>query len=173
MFAASLLRARKYKVKPTGPQIGLVPCAWGGSAIAEWERGEVLYDRMIERTKAAMQSGGALKAVLWYQGESDADRKSRAEHYEQKLITFFNNVRADLQSPDLPIFQVIHTYRAFSLLHNCLSLFSTISSNVVRVMVALSAVVGQSSVNFSEFFPLLICIEGGNILAQSCASRVS
>lgn len=106
VFAASLLRARKYKVKPTGPQIGLVPCAWGGSAIAEWERGEVLYDRMIERTKAAMQSGGALKAVLWYQGESDADRKSRAEHYEQKLITFFNNVRADLQSPDLPIFQV-------------------------------------------------------------------
>lgn len=108
VFAASLLRARKYKVKPTGPQIGLVPCAWGGSAICEWERGEVLYDRMIERTKAAMERPGAvLKALLWYQGESDSDRKSRAEVYEHKLITFFNNVREDLQSPDLPIFQVL------------------------------------------------------------------
>lgn len=68
----------------------------------------MLYDRMIERTKAAMERPGAvLKALLWYQGESDSDRKSRAEVYEHKLISFFNNVREDLRSPDLPIFQVL------------------------------------------------------------------
>jgi len=139
-------------VKPTGAQIGLVPCAWGGSAIAEWERGQVLYDRMIERTKAAMQNGGTLKALLWYQGESDADRKSRAEQYEQKLITFFNNVRADLQSPDLPIFQVFVQCALF-VCTICLLIFLNILNICLNVvdslfLVYLNNVVSVCQVNF-------------------------
>jgi hypothetical protein len=61
---------------------------------------------MIERTKAALKKGGTLKALLWYQGESDCEDKSNADHYEQRLIVFFNNVRADLDKHDLPIIQV-------------------------------------------------------------------
>jgi hypothetical protein len=106
VFAASLLRARKYKVKPTGPQIGLVPCAIGGTSITQWEKGGFLYNQMIVRTKAALEKGGTLKALLWYQGESDCGEKSRADHYEQRLIVFFNNVRTDLEMHDLPIIQV-------------------------------------------------------------------
>lgn len=106
VFAASLLRARKYKVKPTGPQIGLVPCAIGGTSIVQWEKGRVLYNHMIQRTKAALEKGGTLKALLWYQGESDAVEKSLADHYEQRLVTFFNHVRTDLNNHNLPIIQV-------------------------------------------------------------------
>ncbi|KAI6689073.1 hypothetical protein NL676_025901 [Syzygium grande] len=60
--------------------VGLVPCAAGGTKISE--------------------------ALLWYQGESDAVAESDAALYKGRLEKFFSDVRADLQSPELPIFQV-------------------------------------------------------------------
>ena len=74
---------------------------------SHWEKDAVLYDTMIRRTRAALATGGALRAFLWYQGESDAAEKSRADQYEHKLIAFFHNLRTDLSHQDLPIIQVV------------------------------------------------------------------
>ncbi|KAL3690387.1 hypothetical protein R1sor_016696 [Riccia sorocarpa] len=105
VFAASVLRSLKEKGKKTNT-IGLVPCAIGGTSIVEWEKGTKLYDQMINRTEAALQHGGTLKALLWYQGESDAVTKELADAYQTRLEKFFTDVRCDLKAENLPILQV-------------------------------------------------------------------
>ncbi|MED6218582.1 hypothetical protein PIB30_027920 [Stylosanthes scabra] len=87
--------------------IGLVPCAIGGTNISEWERGKVLYTRMMKRVNASLhlQPGAGVEGLLWYQGESDTLLLSDAKAYRTRLRKFFSDLRADLNSPMLPIFQ--------------------------------------------------------------------
>ena len=73
-----------------GKEIGLIPCAVGGSPIDSWKPGEFYkptnshpWDDAIKRVKAAMPAG-TLKGILWHQGESDSNAKS-APTYEAKL----------------------------------------------------------------------------------------
>eukprot|EP01018_Ginkgo_biloba_P039944 Gb_40403 [translate_table: standard] len=89
--------------------IGLVPCAIGGTAISQWEKGSLLYNNMFNRTKAALDQGGVLRALVWYQGEQDALSQLTADVYKQKLETFINDIRSDLQHPNLPFLQVART----------------------------------------------------------------
>ncbi|CAI9115213.1 OLC1v1016055C1 [Oldenlandia corymbosa var. corymbosa] len=65
-FAHSVLRRDHYI-----GHIGLVPCAIGNTNISMWERGTDNYNRLIYRARFAMKSGGFIRALLWYQGESD------------------------------------------------------------------------------------------------------
>ncbi|KAL0458202.1 UNVERIFIED_CONTAM: putative carbohydrate esterase [Sesamum latifolium] len=48
-------------------EIGLVPCAIGGTQISEWRRGGPLYEQLLSRAHAALQGGGIIRAILWYQ----------------------------------------------------------------------------------------------------------
>lgn len=86
--------------------VGLVPCAVGGTAIKEWARGEHLYDTMVKRAKESVKFGGEIKALLWYQGESDTSHPHDAEVYQESMEKLINNVREDLGLPSLPIIQV-------------------------------------------------------------------
>ncbi|KAL2477296.1 putative carbohydrate esterase [Forsythia ovata] len=87
--------------------VGLVPCAVGGTAIKEWGRGTPLYENMVKRAATAVQDGaGEIKALLWYQGESDALTQHDAESYKENMETLVHNVRADLNLPSLPVIQV-------------------------------------------------------------------
>ncbi|XP_078166324.1 carbohydrate esterase, putative (DUF303) [Carex rostrata] len=92
----------------TSPNIGLVPCAIGDTAIKEWEKGSKLYNQMVQRTKAATEigDGGEIKAILWYQGESDTDSDHASEVYGENLKNFIEDVRLDLGLPNLPFIQV-------------------------------------------------------------------
>ena len=90
-----------------GP-VGLVPCAFGGSALSRWEKqpgladawegdarnipgsGEAngkidgdLYARMARRTKLALKQrpDAVLRGVLFHQGESDTNTIELAESY--------------------------------------------------------------------------------------------
>lgn len=86
--------------------IGLVPCAIGGTNITQWAKGGFLYDQLVRRTQAALKNGGVLRAMLWYQGESDTINREDADDYKGRLEKFFKEVRADLKHPRLPIIQV-------------------------------------------------------------------
>ncbi|KAK1317988.1 putative carbohydrate esterase [Acorus calamus] len=92
----------------SGRSVGLVPCAVGGTAILEWGRGSHLYEQMVRRAKESVASspGGVIRAVLWYQGESDTDSERDADSYKRRLEKFIANVRADLGFPSLPFIQV-------------------------------------------------------------------
>ncbi|XP_057965226.1 probable carbohydrate esterase At4g34215 [Malania oleifera] len=86
--------------------VGLVPCAVGGTAIREWARGEHLYQRMVERARVSARDGGRIRAVLWYQGESDTSDQRNAEAYKANMEKLIHDLRHDLQLPSLPIIQV-------------------------------------------------------------------
>ncbi|KAL4194448.1 hypothetical protein AMTRI_Chr05g59320 [Amborella trichopoda] len=102
-FAHALLNSSS--PSPSRVPIGLVPCAIGGTAIQQWERGSHLYKAMISRAKAAAR-GSAIEGILWYQGESDTESRQAAEAYGRKMESFVRDVRLDLQLPNLPIIQV-------------------------------------------------------------------
>ncbi|KAF7840782.1 putative carbohydrate esterase [Senna tora] len=91
-----------------GGALGLVPCAVGGTAIKEWARGEKLYEEMVKRAKESVKKGkgNEIKALLWYQGESDASSEVDAESYKANMEKLIHNVREDLNLPSLPIIQV-------------------------------------------------------------------
>jgi hypothetical protein len=110
-----------------GP-VGLVPCAFGGSALSRWEKqpgladawegdarnipgsGEAngkidgdLYARMARRTKLALkQRDAVLRGVLFHQGESDTNTIELAESYASRLTALIADVRAEFDSPELP-----------------------------------------------------------------------
>uniref|UniRef100_A0A7N0TNR7 Sialate O-acetylesterase domain-containing protein n=1 Tax=Kalanchoe fedtschenkoi TaxID=63787 RepID=A0A7N0TNR7_KALFE len=90
-----------------GGSIGLVPCAVGGTAIREWARGEHLYQNMVRRAKEAVKHGsGEIRALLWYQGESDTYTQDEVDAYRMKMESLIGNVREDLALPSLPIIQM-------------------------------------------------------------------
>lgn len=86
--------------------VGLVPFAVGGTKISQWARGGPLYSRMVQRANEAVNSGGTMRALLWYQGESDTVDLEDANTYGDRIAQFFMDVRSDLNDPDLPIVQV-------------------------------------------------------------------
>ncbi|XP_040998107.1 probable carbohydrate esterase At4g34215 [Juglans microcarpa x Juglans regia] len=92
--------------RPDFGVIGLVPCAIGGTKIEQWQKGTILYNQLMDRARAASQSGGRICALLWYQGESDCGEQD-AMLYKGRLEKFFNDVRQDLNSPYLPINLVV------------------------------------------------------------------
>ncbi|XP_057502173.1 probable carbohydrate esterase At4g34215 [Actinidia eriantha] len=103
-FANSVLA----KDSSLGP-IGLVPCAVGatrGTKISQWARGTDLYNQLVRRASAALRGGGSIRAVLWYQGESDTVNSEDADLYKGRLEKFFLDLRADLHIPSIPIIQV-------------------------------------------------------------------
>ncbi|KAL2894685.1 hypothetical protein RDABS01_010594 [Bienertia sinuspersici] len=86
--------------------VGLVPCAVGGTKISQWARGTPLYSQLVTRAKAAVQSGGTIRAVLWYQGESDTNKIEDAKAYKDNMEKFISHLRLDLGVPSLLIIQV-------------------------------------------------------------------
>ncbi|XP_078445858.1 carbohydrate esterase, putative (DUF303) isoform X2 [Wolffia australiana] len=98
-FASALLSASP---RP----IGLVPCAVGGTAIADWAKGKKLYERMVGRAREALQWGAELKALLWFQGESDASSRESASAYGSNMEKLVSDLRSDLGLPSLPVIQI-------------------------------------------------------------------
>lgn len=90
--------------------VGLVPCAVGGTKISEWARGSVLYNQMVTRAKVGLREGGIIRAVLWYQGESDTVNVEDARAYKGRMEKLIADLRSDLDDPSLLIIQVcIHS----------------------------------------------------------------
>jgi hypothetical protein len=83
--------------------VGLVPCAKGGSAIAEWapdSRPDSLYGSCLARARAAARHG-RIAGILWYQGESDARTAEQARTWPRAFATLLDGWRCDLGRSDL------------------------------------------------------------------------
>ena len=81
--------------------VGLIPCADGGTTLEQWKPGGLLYDHAVMQARLAMRTSH-LCGVLWHQGESDCSEACVAV-YEEKLTALFTALRRDLEIPDLPI----------------------------------------------------------------------
>lgn len=100
-FARELLRQIDPEI-----HIVLLPCAVGGSPIERW-LDDALYKNihLQSNLKEKINIGkqiGTLKAVLWHQGESNAD-STRFPHYKEDLKTMFSLIRRYANNEHLPI----------------------------------------------------------------------
>ena len=84
-----------------GVTIGVVPCAVGGTPLSRWERNGDLYKATLARAKAAAATG-ALKGVIWHQGEADS-KPPLSTTYAERLQQMIRDLRADLGTPNLPV----------------------------------------------------------------------
>lgn len=72
-------------------EVGLIPCAEGGTSLADWAVGGALYNEAVKSAKAAMETT-ELCAILWHQGESDQNN----ENYAAELQVIFDSMIAEL-----------------------------------------------------------------------------
>ena len=84
-----------------GVPVGLIPASLGGSPMSAWTRGVdgVLFDNMLRYVHDA---GGAVRGVVWYQGESDASAEM-LKVYGRNFKRFVADLRKTLGSPQLPV----------------------------------------------------------------------
>lgn len=81
--------------------IGVIPAAFGGTALDQWSPEGELYANAVTRTREAMK-GGTLAGILWHQGEADsADDLPRA--YTDKFTAMIDRLRRDLDAPEVPV----------------------------------------------------------------------
>lgn len=98
--------ANAMRAADTNRTVVLVPCAFGGSALSEWSKGEYMYEHALLRTRQALRKlkgTGRLAGILWHQGESDASDERRADSYGSRLAKMVGDLRADLGCGDVPL----------------------------------------------------------------------
>ncbi len=87
--------------KNINANIGLIPCAVGGTLLQRWERGGDLYSNAVARARIAIREG-RLKGIVWHQGEQDSILQTDADSYHDRVIKMINDIRSDLGEPNLP-----------------------------------------------------------------------
>lgn len=85
-----------------GEQVGLIPCAEGGSSLNQWMPGEILFDNALNHARLAMRTS-ELAGILWHQGESDCHRAEDATTYAERFTRMISCLRAELGDENLPV----------------------------------------------------------------------
>lgn len=84
-----------------GEEIGLIPCADGGTSLNDWQVGGTLFDHAIFQAKLAQRSS-QLTGILWHQGENDSSAELAAK-YGEKFDIIVNELRKQLGAPEVPL----------------------------------------------------------------------
>lgn len=82
-------------------EVGLIPCADGGSCMDQWQEGSLLFDHACYMTELASRTSN-IAGILWHQGESDG-YDERYPVYEEKLLVMMNAFRKKMGLEDVPL----------------------------------------------------------------------
>lgn len=93
--------AASWQVHNKELEIGLIPCADGGTSLDDWSIGDALFDHAVAQAKLAMRSS-QLAGILWHQGENDSFAHTAA-HYSDKFEKIITELRSQLDAPHLPL----------------------------------------------------------------------
>ena len=83
-------------------QVGLIPCADGGTKLSQWMPGEILYDNAVNNAKLAQRTS-EIVGILWHQGENDSFIAEDANTYQQRFIEMITQLRKDLGNEKIPV----------------------------------------------------------------------
>ncbi len=86
--------------KEHGVDVGIIPCADGGTSLDQWQVGSLLFDHACYMAELASRTS-TIAAVLWHQGESDCG-PLRYPVYEEKLTVILDAFRKKLGLYDVP-----------------------------------------------------------------------
>ena len=84
-----------------GEQIGLIPCAEGGSSLDDWAVDKNLFKNAVIQAGFAMQDS-ELIGILWHQGESDSYGGGYQTYYK-KLQVIIESLRKELIAFEVPL----------------------------------------------------------------------
>lgn len=84
-----------------GVDVGLIPCADGGTRIDQWVPGSLLFDHAVYQARLAMRTSH-LVGILWHQGESDS-YADRYKTYGDKLTHMLATLRKTIGAEDIPV----------------------------------------------------------------------
>ncbi|WP_407846916.1 sialate O-acetylesterase [Chryseobacterium sp. KCF3-3] len=82
-------------------EIGLIPCADGGTSLDDWAVGSALFENAVSQARLAQRTS-EIKGILWHQGESDCSPE-KAEKYQEKFSEIINALRQKLNIPEVPL----------------------------------------------------------------------
>jgi hypothetical protein len=82
-------------------EIGLIPCAEGGSSLDDWSVDGALFANAIAQTKLA-QRISTLAGIIWHQGESESHSGKYRDYYDKFLIVI-ERLRQELNAPEIPL----------------------------------------------------------------------
>ena len=82
--------------------VGLIPCADGGTKLSQWMPGEILYDNAVNNAKLAQRTS-EIVGMLWHQGENDSHFEEDANTYQQRFTEMITRLRKDLGNEKLPV----------------------------------------------------------------------
>lgn len=75
--------------------IGLIPCAEGGSSLEDWRIDGQLFLNAYYQAKLAMNVG-ELVGIIWHQGEAECSLPERALNYKDRFLEIMNELQARL-----------------------------------------------------------------------------
>ncbi len=91
---------------PDSISVLLLPTAVGGSSITQWLNDENFRNvQLFSNFKEKLELGksyGAIKGIIWHQGESDANKED-IENYEKRLSQLISKFRKNSGNNELPI----------------------------------------------------------------------
>lgn len=93
--------AKAYCEEHNDVEVGIIPCADGGTSLEQWKPGSLLFDNAVNCAKLAMRTSH-LVGVLWHQGEGDCIPESYSTYCE-RFHEMMLCLRQELGIPDLPI----------------------------------------------------------------------
>ncbi|AIQ40620.1 sialate O-acetylesterase [Paenibacillus sp. FSL R5-0912] len=88
------------KVSPD-EEMGLIPCAEGGSSLNDWHPEGILFQHALSEARFALRSS-QICGILWHQGESDSYRSLHETYYE-KLTLIIETLRHELNLDGAPL----------------------------------------------------------------------
>ena len=93
--------ATAYATDHPDVDVGIIPCADGGTKLDQWCEGSLLFDNAVNCTELAMRTSH-LVGILWHQGEGDC-----ADHlyplYLEKITKIMEAFRRALDAEDIPL----------------------------------------------------------------------
>ena len=93
--------AKEYAIAHQEFDVGIIPCADGGTQISQWMPGEILFDNAVNCAKLAMRTS-ILKGIIWHQGEGDCSDE-KCEKYAERFTIMMTALKDALGCPDIPV----------------------------------------------------------------------
>ncbi|AZA83503.1 acetylxylan esterase [Chryseobacterium lactis] len=93
--------AASWRLDNEQDEIGLIPCADGGTSLDDWAVGGALFENAISQAKLAQRTS-KIMGILWHQGESDCSPE-KAEQYSKKFSIIIETLRKELNIQEVPL----------------------------------------------------------------------
>lgn len=81
--------------------VGLIPCADGGTSLDQWQVGGLLFSNAIYQAELAGRTS-TIAGILWHQGETDC-QDHLFQQYEEKCTVILEAFRERLGAHDVPV----------------------------------------------------------------------